>query len=232
MFVSRSMTQKVVTINKDADILEAKELMEQYQIRHVPVVEPDGLLIGMITDRDIRSALPLSYYKKDNPLETANKLSDPSIKVKEIMSQNLTTLSPMDTIQDALLLIQKTMVGALPVVDKKDKLLGIISVRDLLRAFINVLGFGQPGTLLCILVEEKIGQLKKIVDIITEEKISFGSVLVARYWEEGQRAVFPYLLTNNVISVKKKLKDAGYTLLDPMEWYMDQLPKTEFKDSK
>ncbi len=232
MFVSRSMTKKVVTINKDADILEAKELMEQYQIRHVPVVEPDGLLIGMITDRDIRSALPLSYYKKDNPLETANKLSDPSIKVKEIMSQNLTTLSPMDTIQDALLLIQKTMVGALPVVDKKDKLLGIISVRDLLRAFINVLGFGQPGTLLCILVEEKIGQLKKIVDIITEEKISFGSVLVARYWEEGQRAVFPYLLTNNVISVKKKLKDAGYTLLDPMEWYMDQLPKTEFKDSK
>jgi acetoin utilization protein AcuB len=124
------------------------------------------------------------------------------------------------------------MVGALPVVDKKDKLLGIISVRDLLRTFINVLGFGQPGTLLCILVEEKIGQLKKIVDIITEEKISFGSVLVARYWEEGQRAVFPYLLTNNVISVKKKLKDAGYTLLDPMEWYMDQLPKAEFKDSK
>jgi acetoin utilization protein AcuB len=226
------MTQKVVTINKDADILEAKELMEQYQIRHVPVVEPDGLLIGMITDRDIRSALPLSYYKKDSPLESENKSSAPSIKVKEIMSQNLTTLSPMDTIQDALLLIQKTMVGALPVVDKKDKLLGIISVRDLLRTFINVLGFGQPGTLLCILVEEKIGQLKKIVDIITEEKISFGSVLVARYWEEGQRAVFPYLLTNNVISVKKKLKDAGYTLLDPMEWYMDQLPKAEFKDSK
>ena len=230
MFVSRSMTQKVVTVNKDADILEAKELMEQYQIRHVPVVEADGLLIGMITDRDIRSALPSSFYKKD--AEATKKAAAPSIQVKEIMSQNLTTLSPMDTIQDALLLIQKTMVGALPVVDNKDKLLGIISVRDLLRAFINVLGFGQPGTLLCILVEEKIGQLKKIVDIITEEKVSFGSVLVARYWEEGKRAVFPYLLTNNVVNIKKKLKDAGYTLLDPMEWYMDQLPKTEFKDSK
>ena len=149
-----------------------------------------------------------------------------------IWSQNLVTLSPMDTIQDALLLIQKTLVGALPVVDKKDKLLGIISVRDLLRAFINVLGIGTPGTLLCILVEEKLGQMKKIVDLITEEKISFGSVLVARYWEEGKRAVFPYLLTNNVVKVKKKLKDAGYTLLDPMEWYMDQLPKTETKEPK
>jgi acetoin utilization protein AcuB len=226
------MTKKVVTINKDADILEAKELMEQYQIRHVPVVEPDGLLIGMITDRDIRSALPPSFYKKDKEAHPDKKIAAASIKVKEIMSQNLVTLSPMDTIQDALLLIQKTLVGALPVVDKKDKLLGIISVRDLLRAFINVLGFGEPGTLLCILVEEKIGQLKKIVDIITEEKVSFGSVLVARYWEEGKRAVFPYLLTNNVMGVKKKLKEAGYTLLDPMEWYMDQLPKAEFKETK
>jgi acetoin utilization protein AcuB len=224
------MTQKVVTIDKNADILEAKELMEQYQIRHVPVVESDGLLVGMITDRDLRSALPSTFFKKDK--KPAKKVAATSIKVKDIMAQNLVTLSPMDTLQDALLLIQKTLVGALPVVDEKDKLLGIISVRDLLRAFINVLGIGTPGTLLCILVEEKLGQLKKIVDIITEEKVSFGSVLVARYWEEGKRAVFPYLLTNNVVNVKKKLKAAGYTLLEPMEWYMDQLPKAETKDPK
>jgi len=230
MFVSRSMTQKVVTINKDADILEAKELMEQYQIRHLPVVEPDGLLIGIITDRDLRSALPSTFFKKDKA--QTKKVAAQSIKVKEIMAQDLVTLSPMDTIQDALLLIQKTLVGALPVVDEKDKLQGIISVRDLLRAFVNVLGIGQPGSLLCILVEEKIGQMKKIVDIITEEKISFGSILVARYWEEGKRAVFPYLLTNNVVTVKKKLKEKGYTLLDPMEWYMDQLPKAEIEDPK
>ncbi len=229
MFVSRSMTQKVVTISKDADIIEAKELMEQHQIRHLPVIEPDGLLIGMITDRDLRSALPATFFKTENPAEKMPVV--PSIKVKEIMTQNLVTLSPMDTIQDALLLIQKTLVGALPVVDNKGNLKGIVSVRDLLRAFINVLGIGQPGTLLGILVEEKIGQLKKIVDIITEEKISFGSVLVARYWEEGKRAVFPYLLTNNVVTVKKKLRDNGYTLLDPMEWYLDQLPKTEPKNA-
>ena len=96
---------------------------------------------------------------------------------------------------------------------------------DLLRAFTNVLGIGEPGTLLGILVEEKIGQLKKIVDAITEENISFGSILVARYWDEDKRAVFPYLLTQNIARVKNKLKDMGYTLLDPMEWYLDQLPK-------
>jgi acetoin utilization protein AcuB len=118
-------------------------------------------------------------------------------------------------------------VGAFPVVDDQGKLKGIISVRDLLRAFINVMGIGEPGTLLGILVENKTGQMKRIVDAISEEKISFGSILVARYWDEGKRAVFPYLLTNTVAPVKKKLKAMGFTLLDPMEWYLDQLPKNE-----
>jgi acetoin utilization protein AcuB len=148
-------------------------------------------------------------------------------KVKDFMTKDPISISPTYTIQDALLLIQNSKVGALPVVDDDAKLKGIISVRDLLRAFINVLGIGEPGTLLCILVEEKIGQLKKIVDAITEENISFGSVLVARYWDENKRAVFTYLLAQNVAHVKKKLTNLGFTLLDPLEWYLDQLPKTE-----
>ena len=123
--------------------------------------------------------------------------------------------------------MQENKFGAFPVVDDEGKLKGIISVHDLLRAFINVLGIGEPGTLLCILVEEKIGQMKKIVDAITEENVSFGSILVARYWEKNKKAVFPYLLTQNVSHVKEKLKKMGYQLLDPMEWYLDQLPKNE-----
>ena len=55
--------------------------------------------------------------------------------------------------------------------------------------------------------------------------VSFGSILVARVWEEGKRAVFPYLLTNNLSKVKNRLRELGFTLLDPMEWYLDQLPK-------
>jgi acetoin utilization protein AcuB len=78
-----------------------------------------------------------------------------------------------------------------------------------------------------ILVEEKVGQLKQIVDAITEEKISFGSVLVARYWEKDKRAVFPYLLTNQVGAIKKKLQGMGYTLIDPMEWVIDQMPQAD-----
>ena len=223
MFVSNSMTERVFSIDKDADIFEAKEKMDQNRIRHLPVIGKDNYVVGIITDRDIRSVLPSIVLHDSDKLEEREKLS--KFKIKDVMTKNPVTVSILHTTQDALLIIQKAKVGACPVVDDKNRLKGIISVRDLLRAFVNVLGIGEPGTLLCIIVEEKIGQLKKIVDAITEENISFGSVLVARYWDEGKRAVFPYLLTQNVGPVKRKLEKMGHTLLNPMDWYMDQLPK-------
>lgn len=225
MFVSRSMTQKVITTGPEADVFDAYEKMTQNRIRHLPVIDADGRLIGIVTDRDIRSALPYSMIK--DPIRTAEAEKVKNLKVMDIMTADPKTIGPHHTIQDALVLIQDLRVGALPVVDKEGKLKGILSVRDLLRAFINVLGIGQPGTLLCILVEEKVGQMKKIVDAITEEGISFGSVLVARYFEKDKRAVFPYLLTQNVARIKRKLSGMGYTLVDPMEWYLDELPKYE-----
>ena len=223
MFVSRSMTRNVITVDQEAGILDAQELMTQNKIRHLPIVNDDQQLVGIVTDRDIRSALPFRFF--DAPQKEREKIG--ALKVKDIMTKDPISISPTYTIQDALLMIQNSKVGALPVVDDNHCLKGIISVRDLLRAFINVLGIGEPGTLLCILVEEKVGQLKKIVDAITEENISFGSVLVARYWDTNKRAVFTYLLTQNVAHVKKKLQSLGFTLLDPMEWYLDQLPKNE-----
>jgi acetoin utilization protein AcuB len=225
MFVSRSMTRKVITVTKEASLSEVQALMQQHKIRHLPVVEADNHLIGIITDRDIRSALPRELVKgMEDPRQRENFAR---LTVADVMTPDPITISPTHTLEDALLLIQEKRVGAFPVVDQTGMLTGILSVRDLLRAFVNVLGIGQPGTLLCVLVEDKVGQMKRIVDAVTEERISFGSILVARYWEEDKRAVFPYLLTNNVIRIKKKLTDMGFTLLDPMQWYLDQLPKND-----
>ena len=224
MFVSRSMTPDVITVDKKASVFDAQEMMAKNAIRHLPVIDDENRLIGIVTDRDIRSALPTNLVQAlDDAISVKEKLDH--LKIEDIMTRDPFTISPSDTIQDALLLIQEKRVGAFPVVDEKGKLKGILSVRDLLRAFTNVLGIGEPGSLLCIIVEEGIGKLKKIVDAITEENISFGSILVARYWDENKRAVFPYLLTQNIARVKRKLKDMGYTLLDPMEWYLDQLPQ-------
>ena len=66
MFVSRSMTTKVITIDAQADILEAQAKLNQYRIRHLPVINEQDLLIGIVTDRDIRSAMPPAAAPTDD----------------------------------------------------------------------------------------------------------------------------------------------------------------------
>jgi len=223
MFIDKSMTKNVITVSPQTAILDAKAMMAEHRIHHLPVVEADNTLVGIVTDRDIRSAWPSRVLTVEEKRSEEGRLGQ--LKVGDIMTANPISISPTNTLEDALLMMQETPVGAFPVVGQDHKLQGIVSKSDLLRAFINVLGIKEPGTLLCILVEDKLGQMKKIVDAISEERISFGSILVARYWEEGKRAVFPYLLTNNVVHVKKKLQEMGFEVLNPMEWYLDQLPK-------
>ncbi|MGC8492879.1 MAG: CBS and ACT domain-containing protein [Syntrophobacteraceae bacterium] len=223
MFIDKSMVQDVITVDPEMSILAAREIMVQHAIRHLPVVVDGDLLVGILTDRDIRTAMPSAVLSSAEMSAAEQRLEE--VKVRQIMTAKPVTISPSQTLEDALLLMERHKVGAFPVVDENGRLKGIISVRDLMRAFINVLGLGTPGVLIGIVVEEKLGQMKKIVDAITELNISFGSILVARVWEEGKRAVFPYLLTNNIARVKKHLREKGFTLLDPMEWYLDQAPK-------
>ncbi len=223
MFVSERMAKNLITAGPDMTIFEAKTIMAEKGFRHLPIVDSAGKLVGIVSDRDIRAAMPSTLLKKaDYEITLAKVMNFP---VRDIMTKNPVTIYAYYTIQDSLLVMQKKKVGALPVIDEEGYLKGILSTRDLLRSFVNVLNIDEPGCLLCIIVKEKTGQMKKIVDIITEERISLGSVLVARVWDKEKRAIFPYLLTNNVINVKKKLIENGFELIDPMKWYLEQLPK-------
>jgi len=140
MFIDKSMTRRVITIGPEADIFEAQRKMSEHDIRHLPVVDDSGKLVGIITDRDLRSAMPLEFFKHQGDCqEVRDKIQD--MRVREIMTPEPSTVTPHYTIQDALLLIQQLKVGALPVVDDQGRLTGIVSVRDLLQAFINVLAW-------------------------------------------------------------------------------------------
>ncbi|MGA7276539.1 MAG: CBS and ACT domain-containing protein [Desulfocapsaceae bacterium] len=221
MFVFEKMKTDLISVRPETTLAEAKALMQDNNFRHLPVVDDNDKLVGIITDRDMRDAHPSSLLTEEAYQRTlAEVMQHP---VEKIMTRDPITISPYYTLQDTLLVIGQKKVGALPVVDEEGHLKGIMSTRDLLRAFVNIMGINEPGTLLCILVTEKTGQLKRIVDIVTEENVSMGSVLVARDWAQEKRAIFPYLLTNNVMAIKKKLLEQGFELLDPMKWYLDQL---------
>lgn len=223
MFVGDRMSKDLITAAPEMTIFEAQKLMVEKKIRHLPVIDGAGKLIGIVSDRDIRDSMPSTLLKKTDYDINLGKIGNHPIG--DIMTKKPMTIYAYYTLQDTLLVMQQRKVGALPVIDEEGYLKGILSTRDLLKAFVNVMNIDEPGSLLCIQVQEQPGQMKKIVDIITEENISLGSVLVARFWDKDKRAIFPYLLTSNVINVKKKLVEAGFELIDPMEWYLDQLPK-------
>jgi acetoin utilization protein AcuB len=221
MFISNFMTKNVVTLNRESDIIEAKTLMTRYRIRHLPVTRPDGTLIGIVSDRDIRSAMPSTVFH-DNGIREMDAEQFTGVLIQEIMTKDPVSVSSSSTIQDALVLIEKTRVGAFPVVDEHFKVVGIVSDRDLLNAFINVLGIKEPGALLGIVADENIEEMERIIHALVSENITFGSILVYRNWSPGKRAVFPYLLTKNVANLKHKLRNMGYDILDPIEWYIEQ----------
>jgi acetoin utilization protein AcuB len=221
MYIRKTMTADVITIEKDADILEARTVMVTNRFRHLPVVDEKDSLAGIITDRDVRSALSLERYNTPPKPDTASGIS--GIRVADVMTRDPVTIALDSTIQDALLLVRDHRVGAFPVVDASGKLRGILSDSDLLHAFINVLGINEPGMLLGILVDEEMQEIQKIVDALITENVSFGSILVARHWKAGKRAVFPYLLSQNIAALKKRLKRMGFSLLKPADWRFDDL---------
>ena len=221
MFISKFMTKDVVTLSRETDIAEARKLMIRCRIRHIPVTRSDNTLIGIVSDRDIRSAMPSKYFH-DHGIKEMESARATGVSVQDIMTKDPVSVSLSSTLQDALLLIEKARVGAFPVVNENLKVVGIVSDRDLLNAFIHVLGIKEPGALLGIVVDEEIEEMERIIRALVSENITFGSILVYRNWSPGKRAVFPYLLTKNVVNLKQKLRNMGYDILDPIEWYIER----------
>ena len=196
MFINKFMTKEVVTVSMDDDIAQARRMMIRYRIRHLPVTRLDRTLVGIVTDRDIRSAMPSSVGRNHGWTPDEADAAT-GILIKEIMTKDPVSISLSSTIQDALLLVEKTRLGAFPVVDEGFKVVGIVSDRDLLNAFIDVLGIKEPGALLGVVVDEKSEEIENIVHAIIAENIAFGSILVYRGWRPGKEAVFPYLFAKH-----------------------------------
>lgn len=131
MRVMDVMTKDPVTVTPSETIGQADELMYANKFRQLPVVE-DEELVGIITDRDIRSFLSGSLLSSPEAREQAL-----NAKVREIMTTEPLTLSPDDDLQEAVELLIDEKIGGVPVVDEAEGLVGIVTYVDLLRCFLN-----------------------------------------------------------------------------------------------
>ena len=125
------MTKDPLTVTPMETIGQADELMNTNKIRQLPVVQGKDL-VGIVTDRDIRSFLSGSLLEGVEAREEAL-----NTKIREIMTTEPMTLSPDDDLQEAVEIMIDEKIGGIPVVDEAEGLVGIVTYVDVLRCFLN-----------------------------------------------------------------------------------------------
>ena len=136
MVVRDRMSRRVTTVRPEARLSEAAQLMRARRIRHLPVVDRAGRLVGMVTDRDLRQALfaPAVQAEAEDVLEVLEGLS-----VGDIMTRGVVSIRAATSIRDAARLMYERKLGALPVVER-ERLVGLLTETDVLGAFQELLG--------------------------------------------------------------------------------------------
>ena len=125
------MTDNPLMMAPTETVRQADELMAENNIRQIPVVK-NRELVGIVTDRDIRSFL--SGALLENPAARENALNT---KIGDIMTTEPADLTPDDDLQDVVEMLIEHKYGAIPVVDEERHLVGIVSYIDVLRCFLN-----------------------------------------------------------------------------------------------
>lgn len=214
MLVKDFMTVDVVTVRKDQSMLEARELMRGKNLLSIPVVDDIKRVRGIITIDDIGRASPsegstLSRYE-------ANYLLG-RLKVRDIMSHNVVSVSEDDTIEFIAYRMYKTNYNALPVVDAENKLCGIISKSDLFRAFVEIMGMNRTSTRITIDVKDKVGVVAEISKLFKDNDINIISIASRQDSETGAYEVIIRAdLSECGMGIIEQIREAGYEVADIM----------------
>lgn len=135
MRVERWMSRPAITVTPDIPASLALRKMIEYEIRRLPVVDDDGILLGLVTDRDLRGALPpLAIPDRSRPYDAP--LDDPL--VRDVMRKAVAVVTPSDSVRDAAYLMHDLKVTGLPVVEGR-RCVGVITVQDLLELLVAAL---------------------------------------------------------------------------------------------
>lgn len=135
MRVKELMSKDVVMIGAAESCLDAVARMQRARVRHLPVVNRDGMLVGVVTDRDLRHHLFLPQVFEKLGEKPVGDLLD-SVHVAEIMSTDVLTVEADATISDAAATMRKNRVGSLPVMEK-GRMVGIVTEVDILRQIVR-----------------------------------------------------------------------------------------------
>lgn len=134
MNASDILTEDPMTVEVTTSLLDALEILQTLDVRHLPVVSPTGELVGMLSDRDIRnSGIPFTELTEATIEEVPT--------VGDAMNADVITATPATTIDEIIDLMLEHRIGALPVIEPAaGDLMGIVSYVDVLRALRGIEG--------------------------------------------------------------------------------------------
>ena len=186
MPVQNWMTTDVVSVGPDTSLLKVGKLMKDHHIRRIPVVDDNGQVVGIISDRDVRDASPSKATTLDM-YEMHYLLAE--LKAKNIMTAKPITVKPTDTVEQAALIMLDNKVGGLPVVDDSGKLVGIISDHDVFKALVDITGARMGGLQFAIELPDQPGTARPLFDLLRAHNARLLSVLTVSN-DDGNRQLF------------------------------------------
>ena len=175
MLVKYWMSKQVITIDANDSINNAIHLLKKHNIMMLPVME-QGKLVGIVTDRDIKSASASNAISLEM-LELLYLIS--KIKIKDIMTKNPITV-PLDyTIEETAEVLLKHKISGVPVIDHHGDIVGTITQNDIFRTIISLTGVERKGIQFGLEVEDRPGSIKEVSDIIRQYGGRMASILTS-----------------------------------------------------
>lgn len=208
MLVEKIMTSPCATILGNKSIEEALELMTKKEIRHLPIVNEDDELIGIISDRDIKMALP-SILSEDDPSHSL------SLSVSKIMRRNVIRCHPLDFVEDIALDFYEMEIGSIPVI-RNNKVIGIVTQKDMLNTFIELTGVTMPGSIIEVHIDDKVGALHDITAIFKQQNIDILNILAySDLQNTNKRYLMLRVKSMNPVRIYKLLETHHYNVIYP-----------------
>lgn len=164
MLVGKRMTPNPITVDQDEGIGEALKLMRDRGVRRLPVLNSDGELVGIVSDKDLLYASP-SPATSLSVHELHYLLS--KLTVKEVMSSPVITATEYTPLEEAARLMADNKIGGLPVL-RDGKVVGIMTETDMFKIFLEILGARKPGVRLTMLLPEVPGILAEMTQEIAQ----------------------------------------------------------------
>ena len=173
MLVQHWMTRDVVTVEADTPFLEARLVLKDKKIRHLPVVD-HGQLIGVVTDRDLKEAAPSGATTLD--VYEVNYLLL-KMTVRDLIKKDPITVKPTNSVEKAALLMHDHKIGCLPVVDEAGSLVGMITETDLLAVMVEILGYKEKGTRIAFQVPDTPEACQELVHVLRDFRLDLRSLV-------------------------------------------------------